>query len=116
MTVALQVKSSVVANRDREVHVLVAEGELDIATLGTLQAKLDALVDGTGRRLLLDLSALEFLDSPGIAVLYQASASFAHLAIVVAAGSRVARVLEVCGMETILPIFHSRADAVRALE
>jgi anti-sigma B factor antagonist len=115
MTVALQVQSSVIANDDGEVHVLVAEGELDMATRAELQRELDALVDGTGRRLLVDLSRLEFIDSAGITTLYQASARFAHLAVVVVKGSQVARVLELCGMEEMLPLFDRRDEAVRAL-
>jgi anti-sigma B factor antagonist len=115
MADALQVQSSVIANGDGEVHVLAAEGELDMATRSVLQGQLDALVDVTGRRLLVDLSRLEFIDSLGIATLYQASASFAHLAVVVLEGSQVARTLELCGMAEMLPLFDSRAEAVRAL-
>ena len=115
MAVALQVESSMIANGDSDVHVVVAEGELDMATLGALQGKLDALVDGTGRRVLVDLGALEFIDSPAIAALYHASASFAHVAVVVPAHSQVARILEICGMHEMLPIFHDRGEALRAL-
>jgi anti-anti-sigma factor len=111
MAVALQVESSV----DRAVHVVAVEGELDMATRTALQEKLDALVDGTGRRLLVDLSRVEFIDSMGITTLYQASASFAHLAITVMPGSEVARILELSGMKEMLPLFDSRAEAVRAL-
>jgi anti-sigma B factor antagonist len=115
MASALQVQSSVIANSDGEVHVLAAEGELDMATRAALQRELDALVDGTGRRLLVDLSRLEFIDSAGITTLYQAGAGFAHLAVVVAAGSQVARILELCGMDELLPLFVRRDEAVRAL-
>jgi anti-sigma B factor antagonist len=111
MAVALQVESSV----ERAVHVVAVEGELDMATRAALQRELDALVDGTGRRLLVDLSRLEFIDSAGITTLYQAGASFAHLAVVVAAGSQVARILELCGMDELLPLFDRRDEAVRAL-
>jgi anti-sigma B factor antagonist len=115
MASALQVQSSVIANDDGEVHVLAAQGELDMATREALQRELDALVDGTGRRLLVDLSRLEFIDSAGITTLYHTGASFAHLAVVVMQGSEVARVLELCGMEEMLPLFDSREQAVRAL-
>ena len=111
MAVALQVESSA----DREVHVVAVEGELDMATRIALHERLDALVDGTGRRLLVDLSRVEFIDSAGITTLYQAGASFAHLAMVVVPGSEVARILALCGVEEMLPTFDSRAEAVRAL-
>jgi anti-anti-sigma factor len=87
----------------------------ELVTVGEFQEQLDALVDGTGRRLLVDLSRVEFIDSMGITTLYQASASFAHLAITVMPGSEVARILELCGMKEMLPLFDSRAEAVRAL-
>jgi anti-anti-sigma factor len=111
----LQVQPSAIANVAGEIKVLVAEGQLDLDTCAALQGELDALVDGTGRRLLLDLSRLAFIDSVGIATLYRATASFARMAVVVVPGSRVGETLETCGMDQLLPLVDSRTEAVRAL-
>jgi stage II sporulation protein AA (anti-sigma F factor antagonist) len=111
----LQVESSVVSSGDADLHILVADGELDLVTAGEFQEKLDALVDGTGRRLLLDLRGLRFIDSRGITALYQARASFAHMAVVVAPDSNVARILEISGFDRALPLFGSLVEALRKL-
>jgi anti-anti-sigma factor len=115
MAADLQVESSVVSRGDAELHILVAEGELDLVTVTEFQAKLDALVDGTGRRLLLDLRGLRFIDSTGISALYQAHASFAPMAVAVAPDSTVARILEVSGFDQVLPLFDSLVEALRKL-
>jgi anti-anti-sigma factor len=112
----LQVENSVVSSGDADLRVVIAEGELDLVTVGEFQEKLDALVDGTGRRLLLDLRGLRFIDSRGITALYQARASFAHMAVVVAPDSNVARILEVSGFDQVLPLFDSLVEALRKLE
>ena len=50
---------------------LVLEGELDMATAGTLRSCLDA-IDGEFRRVTLDLRHLRFMDSSGIGTLAEA--------------------------------------------
>jgi len=109
-----QVEGSVDSS-DPNLHVVVAEGELDLVTVGEFQEQLDALVDGTGRRLLLDLRGLRFIDSRGITALYQARASFAHMAVVVAPDSNVARILAISGFVQVLPLFDSLFEARRKL-
>jgi stage II sporulation protein AA (anti-sigma F factor antagonist) len=55
-----------VRRRD-EVAIVQARGELDIATVETLRAALDAI--GDAGRLVLDLSRLSFIDSSGLHLL-----------------------------------------------
>ncbi len=110
-----QVDSSVIADEDSDVRVVTAEGELDMATVIALRSELDAQVDGTGRKLLLDLSGLRFIDSAGITALYRANASFAHFAVVVSPGSQIAQTLAISGFDQVLPIFVEREEAARAL-
>lgn len=112
----LQVEISVVARGDAEFHVVVAEGELDLVTLGAFEEQLDALVDGSGRRVLLDLSTLAFIDSTGLATLYRAYSTFAHFAVVVAPAAHVAKTIEMSGFDRMLPLFHTREEAFQALE
>ena len=110
-----QVDSSVIADEDSDVRVVTAEGELDMATVIALRSELDAQVDGTGRKVLLDLSRLRFIDSAGITALYRANARFAHFAVVVSPGSQIAQTLAISGFDQVLPIFVEREEAARAL-
>ena len=50
------------------VHVQPA-GELDLSTVPLLEARLRAALDGGGRRLVVDLRELTFMDSTGLTLL-----------------------------------------------
>lgn len=103
------------------VRVLSVSGELDLGTAPRLQEPLDeALADGGA--LLIDLSACEFIDSTGIALLVRA---WQHLdGAGGAAGSRFAlcslndqvrRLLELSGLSSSLSIHPSRDEALASL-
>ncbi|MGP4057108.1 STAS domain-containing protein [Mycobacterium sp. 4D054] len=51
--------------------VLTAAGELDMSNIAAFSEAVGAAVDGKGRRLLVDLSAVEYLDSGAINVLFE---------------------------------------------
>lgn len=58
---------SVTSEREADSAVLALHGELDFATLERLRAAADvALCDGAVTQVVLDLSALRFLDSSGL--------------------------------------------------
>ena len=95
--------------------MVVPKGELDLASVAAFQEELEVVLEGTGRKLLLDLSSLTFIDSSGIAVIYHAGANLAHFAVVVPPASPVAPTLETCGFRQVLQQFDSRAEALRAL-
>ena len=52
-----------------DVLVLQLFGELDLATRGTLEAELDEAKESLAPKIVLDLSALHFVDSKGIELL-----------------------------------------------
>jgi anti-sigma B factor antagonist len=85
-----------VARRDGAIHV-VLEGELDVASLPRLEA---ALPDpAAGELLVIDLRALEFMDSSGIHVLMALDVASREQgwSLAVVRGPRdVQRVLELC--------------------
>jgi anti-sigma B factor antagonist len=72
-------------------------GELDIASLAALQPDLDALLRRPRQPLLLDLAALEFMDSSGVAMLIRLANHFGD---VESRGATVAvrRVVETLGL------------------
>jgi anti-sigma B factor antagonist len=87
--------------------VVAARGELDLATAPELEdALLPPLRDGAG--VVLDLRALEFMDSTGVRVIVAAHlAADEHggsLAVAVVPGEPVARVLEISGLDAVLRI------------
>ena len=76
-------------------------GELDIATSGEVAARLDELREAGFRRLVLDLSALTFIDSSGIQAIMQArrAADRDHVPLVVVPGPpAVQRVFTLTGV------------------
>lgn len=81
-------------------------GELDIAGLGSLRRLLFALVE-EGRRVLLDLGDLRFMDVPGVRLLVDVAALArgreCELAMI-GAGGEVARVLELTRVRSLLPL------------
>ena len=81
-------------------------GELDLQSSETIEAVVDAAIDSCPA-VTLDLSALEFCDSSGIAMFLRAQQRAAvHGTTLELSGARpiVARVFEVTGVEHVLPI------------
>ncbi len=83
--------------------LVVVRGELDLATAPDLEAVVMRALEAGGR-VLLDLHALEFMDSSGVRVLVAAHARAERdgerFAIVrPAADSEVARIIEVSGLD-----------------
>ncbi|MFF7441650.1 STAS domain-containing protein [Streptomyces sp. NPDC008122] len=103
--------------RDGRTAVLTVAGELDMETADRLQELL-AEQFGQGRcRLVLDLSALDFMDSSGLNVLIKAvnkareSDGDLYLA---APTPAVRRILEITGVMTTIPPHDAVADALAA--
>ncbi|MGW1208355.1 STAS domain-containing protein [Streptomyces sp. NPDC002499] len=97
------------------VSVVTPVGEIDSDSCGALRAALQDCVDRTGR-IALDLSGVSFMDSTGINVLLTAARSLRDRPgtwIRIAAPSQpVLRVLQLVGVETVLTIRASLADAL----
>jgi adenylate cyclase len=83
-------------------------GELDVATVAKLGHRLDDLVQADGG-VLLDLSAVEFIDSTGVSMLLNALTRMTRagrrLALACPAGSPVSLLLARTRLETTFPIF-----------
>jgi anti-anti-sigma factor len=105
------------------VRVIAVSGELDLSTAPRLEEPLEATMD-SGTALLIDLSACEFIDSTGIALIVRAwqrlgggngdddaGVRFALCGL----GDQVRRLLEVSGLDTSLPTHGSRDEALAAL-
>ena len=99
------------------VFVVTVEGELDMNTAPALERELEAPAAGNGAAVLLDLSACEFIDSTGIALivrcwqLLDGNGRFALCGI----SDQVERVLDITGIEEAIPTHANREQALAQL-
>jgi anti-sigma B factor antagonist len=93
--------------------IVVANGEVDVATAPALREALDA-ASGTGSRVILDLSGVSFMDSTGLTELIRAhkrlTAAGGELRTVVV-GDRVGRLLEITKLDQLIATFPTVAAA-----
>jgi anti-sigma B factor antagonist len=96
--------------------IVVVSGELDLGTVPTMERP---LLEQLQQRpaVLVDLSALSFIDSSGIGALIRAkrNANGTPIGFLVGEGSQVERVFGVAGVGEALPLFPDRQAAIAAL-
>jgi anti-sigma B factor antagonist len=92
-------------NRPDGVALLRLTGELDLANTPALSALVDEALDGGWTRILVDLRAATFCDSTGLSAFvrghHRATAAGGWFRVYGAWGT-VARVLNICGLDTLL--------------
>jgi anti-sigma B factor antagonist len=104
-----------------EVVVLVASGEIDYGVTPQFRACLLGHVKAGCRRLLLDLSAVTFIDSTAIGVLMSTFAGLQEagngsLAVVCAEeNERVLRIFDIAAVASVIPLYGSCEAAFAAL-
>jgi anti-anti-sigma factor len=102
-------------------HVLVAvaDGEIDSSNATELRLALSDRLPSTSSALVLDLSAVSYLDSAGIQLLFdlgrRLSARRQAIRLVVPETSPMRRVLELCAIESVAPMDHDLDLSLRAL-
>lgn len=102
----------------RTATVVTVEGELDATNTAELRDRLGAsMEDAVGRRLVVDLSAVSFLDSSTVNVIVWARKRSRELntslRVVAPPGSRAALVFELAGIGSIVPLADAVSDAER---
>jgi anti-anti-sigma factor len=95
--------------------VVSVHGELDLATAPPLQRSLNDAVTSRSK-LLVDLSACEFIDLAGIARLVLAFREAGPSMGLCGLNGQVLRVLKVCGIVGCIPAWDDREQAVAALQ
>ncbi|PRI13313.1 STAS domain-containing protein [Mycobacterium shigaense] len=99
-----------------EAVVLQVSGAVDIITAPSLATHLDAALADTPAVLIVDLTKVDFLSSAGITVLVEAhrltEGSPTSLR-VAADGSATSRPLQIVGVDKIVDLYPTVADAVR---
>ena len=97
--------------------VIAVGGEIDVYTAPRLREKLISLVESGSYQLIVDMEAVEFLDSTGLGVLVgglkrvRAHDGWIDL---VCSQSRILRIFRITGLNKVFSIFDSIADAVAA--
>lgn len=104
-----------VAREDRGSSIVLAvAGEVDLLTAPDLRHELARALDDRPATLVVDLSDVEFLASPGLAALVGAhqKASEGTQLRLVAEGNATFRPLQLTGLDEEIPVYRSRADAL----
>ena len=95
--------------------VIAVRGELDIATAPALRDRLDAAIEAGTRRLVIDLSAISFLDSVALAAILHAKQRLpedGRMALAVDPSSYVMLVFESGGLPQVLDLVETREQAI----
>ena len=95
--------------------VLTVSRELDIATAPALRDRFDAAIEAGKRRLVVDLSALSFLDSVALATIVHAKQRLPEdgkMVLVIDPSSYVMLVFESGGLPKVLDLVETRAQAI----
>lgn len=99
-----------------EAVVLQVSGVVDIITAPSLATHLDVALAGAPPVLVVDLTGLDFLSSAGITVLVEAQRLTQNSPTslrVAAEGSATSRPLQIVGVDKIVDLYPTVADAVR---
>jgi anti-sigma B factor antagonist len=101
------------------VRLLEVFGELDLATAPRLCAALDAARIHRVKRVVVDLTGVDFCDSTGLRALIGASTELrvggGRLAIAALPGGAVARLFDIVGARESLNVCDSQADAMASV-
>jgi anti-sigma B factor antagonist len=97
--------------------VVAVHGEVDVATSPALRERLIGLVNDGATRLVLDLEAVDFLDSTGlgtiVSLLKRVRTHGGDLRLV-CTEARIRRLFEITGLEKAVPLHASLDDAISA--
>jgi anti-anti-sigma factor len=103
------------AEQERDIVVGVLSGEVDLSNAADLEGLIAGAVPNTVRGLVLDLSALSYIDSSGIRLLLSLAGSLRwrgqELVLAVPVGSQSRRVFSMAGIEDSVALEATRESA-----
>lgn len=110
--------ATVVIDEHEGVPVATVRGELDISNVDTIRRRLTDLPN-LAFGIVLDLSGVDFMDSSGIALLYDLEQRFSRrsqrLIVVSPPGSAPRRTLELVGLPTLATVIDELPEGIAAL-
>lgn len=96
-------------------RLVTLDGRLDIAGTDSIGTRYAAIAGTTGKRLIIDLSAVSFLGSIGIRMLLSSAKACqqrgGRTLLLIVGNESVARTLEVAGMGALMPMFGTLEEA-----
>jgi anti-anti-sigma factor len=95
--------------------IAAVSGAMDYLTGPDFRAAANGLLDPPGRRLVLEMSCVDFLDSSGLNELLRLSKQTARgggSLVLAGALPRVRQILSLTGADTVLPVYARAADAL----
>ena len=105
-------------DRHDEVLIVVANGRLEAANAAEFYKTVQAEIDARDRGVIMDFEALQFLGSAGLRAVFMTATDLekrgAGLA-VCSPPEPIAKVIRLSGMDQMIPVHASRADALAAL-
>jgi anti-anti-sigma factor len=99
------------------VEIVAPHGEIDLSNLEILDRALDEVLRQSPRRLLVDLSGLEYMDSAGISSLLRAGKQMSQKGgrLILVGGSRfIQRLLRMTGLDRLFRHYETAAAALAA--
>jgi anti-sigma B factor antagonist len=96
-------------------HLVVASGELDVAAMPRLSTVLAMAGTGSGQRVVLDLMAVDFIDSTALGTILKAAGQLeeaGHTLAFVAPDGPVRRLLEMTNLTGRFRLHQTRAEAL----
>lgn len=107
----------IAVRREVAATVVVVEGEVDMLTVGRLRAAVDeALRDAAGQPVVVDLTAVTYLGSHGLAALAEAASKAEGrrepLRLVVDETRAVIRPMQVTGLDEVLALYRTVEEAL----
>jgi anti-sigma B factor antagonist len=100
-----------------DAHVVTVSGELDVATAPLLRDEISRAVDEGAREIVVDLLQVPFIDSVALGILVAASKRAKErgdVLSVVCDEPRIARIIQITGLDRILRVHRSLREALEA--
>jgi anti-sigma B factor antagonist len=101
-----------------DAHIVTIEGELDIATVPSVRDELSRIEHERGREVVIDLLAVPFVDSAALGLLVETSKRMqarGGVLTIVCDDRRIARILEITGLERVLRRQSTLREALESL-
>ena len=98
-------------------QVLDVAGEVDLSTAPALRSRIDTVLDEGGRRLVVDLADVSFMDSSGLSVLvsgYKGMREAGGEMAVVCPNVAIAKIFSITGLDRVFAIHPSLDEALSA--
>lgn len=101
----------------RGVPVVGAAGELDLQTAHTFEAALSRALEAAADRVVVDLTAVTFMDSSGVSSLVSLTRGFREagdsVSLAASGEQQISKLLRVCGLDRLLGVYPDAESAVR---